>query len=58
MNLTRRTTLRFQDGSSDKVYEVDIVEVSEGNYLVNFRYGRSGKPLTQGSKTAAPVDAA
>ncbi|WMP17028.1 hypothetical protein [Thiothrix lacustris] len=58
MNLIRRTTLRFQDGASDKVYEVDIVEVSEGNLLVNFRYGRSGKPLTEGSKTAAPVDAA
>ena len=40
------------------MYEVDIVEVSEGNNLVNFRYGRSGKPLTEGSKTAAPVDAA
>jgi len=26
MKLIRRTTLRFQDGSSDKVYEVDIVE--------------------------------
>lgn len=58
MNLIRRTTLRFQDGTSDKVYEVDIVEVSDGNYLVNFRYGRSGKPLTEGSKTAAPVDSA
>ena len=34
MNLTRRTTLRFQDGSSDNVYEVYIVEVSEGNNLV------------------------
>jgi predicted DNA-binding WGR domain protein len=58
MNLIRRTTLRFQDGTSDKVYEVDIVEVSAGNELVNFRYGRSGKPLTEGSKTAAPVDSA
>ncbi len=58
MNLIRRTTLRFQDGTSDKVYEVDIVEVSEGNQLVNFRYGRSGKPLTEGSKTATPVDSA
>ncbi len=58
MNLIRRTTLRFQDGTSDKVYEVDIVEVSAGNELVNFRYGRSGKPLTEGSKTATPVDSA
>lgn len=58
MKLIRRTTLRFQDGSSDKVYEVDIVEAAADSYLVNFRYGRSGKPLTEGSKTAAPVDSA
>ncbi|WP_287603771.1 hypothetical protein [Thiothrix sp.] len=58
MKLIRRTTLRFQDGTSDKVYEVDIVEAADNSYLVNFRYGRSGKPLTEGSKTAAPVDSA
>lgn len=58
MKLIRRTTLRFQDGTSDKVYEVDIVEAADDSYLVNFRYGRSGKPLTEGSKTAAPVDSA
>lgn len=58
MKLIRRTTLRFQDGSSDKVYEVDMVEAADDSYLVNFRYGRSGKPLTEGSKTAAPVDSA
>ncbi len=58
MKLIRRTTLRFQDGSSDKVYEVDIVEAADDSYLVNFRYGRSGKPLTEGSKTATPVDSA
>lgn len=54
MQLTRRTTLRFQEGSSDKVYEVDIVAV-DGGHLVNFRYGRSGKALTEGCKTASPV---
>lgn len=58
MKLIRRTTLRFQDGTSDKVYEVDIVEAADDSYLVNFRYGRSGKPLTEGSKTTAPVDSA
>ena len=55
MNLFRRTTLRFQEGNSDKVYEVDIVEVSGTEFIVNFRYGRSGKPLTEGSKTTTPV---
>lgn len=58
MKLIRRTTLRFQEGGSDKVYEVDLVAVAADRYLVNFRYGRSGKSLTEGSKTASPVDLA
>ena len=32
MKLIRRTTLRFQDGTSDKVYEVDIVEAAADSY--------------------------
>lgn len=57
MKLIRRSTLRVREGSSDKVYEVDIVESTSGNgYLVNFRYGRYGKALTEGTKTTDPVD--
>lgn len=52
-----RTRLYFQEGSSDKEYHAEIVEVAGGN-IVNFRYGRRGGPLTIGTKTASPVDLA
>jgi predicted DNA-binding WGR domain protein len=55
MELVQRTTLCFQEGSSDKVYEVDLCRVSEEGYLVNFRYGRRGATLKDGSKTSQPV---
>ncbi|TXH68445.1 MAG: hypothetical protein E6Q83_13550 [Thiothrix sp.] len=55
MKLLRRTTLHFQQGNSDKIYEVDIVELSTDQHLVNFRYGRTGKTLTEGSKTPEAV---
>jgi predicted DNA-binding WGR domain protein len=55
MKLIRRSTLRFQEGNSDKIYEVDIVELSNNSCLVNFRYGRFGKPLSEGSKTPEAV---
>ncbi|MFQ4140625.1 WGR domain-containing protein [Chlorogloeopsis sp. ULAP02] len=51
MKLEKRTTLHFQEGSSDKVYEVDLCQVSEGRYVVNFRYGRRGSNLKEGTKT-------
>ncbi|GHA51741.1 hypothetical protein GCM10007086_27020 [Photobacterium aphoticum] len=50
--------MRCQEGNSDKVYEVDLIEtaaMSEEKYLVNFRYGRYGSTLREGSKTAMPV---
>jgi len=47
--------LAFREGSSDKVYEVDLVEVASGQYVVNFRYGRRGAALRDGTKTPAPV---
>lgn len=56
MKLLRRTTLHFQQGSSDKLYEVDIIALDAEQHLVNFRYGRTGKTLTEGSKTPAAVN--
>jgi predicted DNA-binding WGR domain protein len=47
--------LLFQEGKSDKVYEVDLLEVSPGQCVVNFRYGRRGTALKDGSKTPVPV---
>ncbi len=60
MELIRRTRLVFQEGKSDKVYEVDLCDLGakqgESRYLVNFRYGRRGASLREGTKTTAPVD--
>lgn len=55
MQLIKRTTLLYQAGSSDKVYEVDLCQTSENRYLVNFRYGRRGTNLKEGSKTVQAV---
>lgn len=55
LKLIQQANLFFQDGRSDKVYEVDLCEVGDGQYVVNFRYGRRGSTLRDGTKTAAPV---
>ena len=58
MKLAKRVTLHYQAGNSDKVYEVDLCYISEDRYLVNFRYGRRGKNLKEGSKTVQAVSLA
>ncbi len=55
MRLIKQANLHFQQGNSDKVYEVDLCEVGENLYVVNFRYGRRGSNLRDGTKTATPV---
>jgi len=59
MKLIRKVCLYFQDGKSDKVYEVDLCDLGSGSgaarYVVNFRYGRRGKTLREGTKTVDPV---
>jgi predicted DNA-binding WGR domain protein len=60
MQLIQRTTLLYQDEKSDKVYEVDLIQIgtdgtSEALYVVNFRYGKRGKSLREGSETAIAV---
>lgn len=55
MRLVDKARLAFQEGTSDKVYEVDLCEVGEGEFVVNFRYGRRGQPLREGTKTKFPV---
>ena len=54
MKLVKQTNLYFQNEKSDKVYEVDLCEVGENEYVVNFRYGRRGANLKDGSKTPLP----
>ena len=59
MKIVRTTKLWFKEGTSDKVYEVDLVDsersASEQRFLVNFRYGRRGQTLREGTKTSQPV---
>ena len=56
MKTIKKTLLHYQKGTSNKVYNVYLIEVSSGNYLVNFEYGRFGATLREGSKTATAVD--
>lgn len=55
MKITRQVTLHFREGTSDKVYEVDLCEVGPDRFVVNFRFGRRGATLKDGSKTPLPV---
>ena len=55
MKLVKQTKLVFHEGRSDKVYEIDLCEVGTNQFVVNFRYGKLGGPLKDGSKTVAPV---
>ena len=56
MRVIEQARLWFREGTSDKVYEVDLVEVATNQHVVNFRYGRRGSALRDGTKTATPVD--
>ena len=56
MKLIKQSKLFFKEGNSDKVYEIDLCELSPDAYLVNFRYGRRGAALKEGTKTPASVN--
>ena len=47
-------SLYFKQGASDKEYHIQIEE-ENGEYVVNFQYGRRGRALKSGTKTATPV---
>ena len=55
MRIVKQTQLHFREGNSDKIYEVDLCETAENQFIVNFRYGRRGTELKEGSKTTNPV---
>lgn len=55
MKLIKQTTLLYQEGKSDKIYEVDLCQTGENLYVVNFRYGRRGANLKEGVKTTQAV---
>ncbi len=55
MKLIKQSKLFFKEGNSDKIYEIDLCEISNGLYVVNFRFGRRGNPLKEGTKTDTPI---
>lgn len=55
MKLLEQISLWCHDGKADKVYEIDLCEIGNGKYVVNFRYGRRGAALKDGTKTALAV---
>lgn len=55
MRHVRQSFLYFKAENSDKVYEIDLCDVGNDKYVVNFRYGRRGTQLKEGSKTPVPV---
>ena len=55
MKIIKQTVLVFVEGKTAKVYEIDLCEVGSGQYVVNFRYGKRGSVLKDGSKTPLSV---
>ena len=53
--MQEQISLYFKQGSSNKVYHIQLVETPAG-FNVNFQYGPNGGTLTSGTKTATPVD--
>lgn len=54
MPVIESANLYYKEGSSDKVYHATIESI-DGNYVVNFAYGRRGGALKTGSKTTSPT---
>lgn len=49
-----KITLFYRQEKSDKVYKASLEE-QDGNFIVNFAYGRRGATLRTGTKTQSPV---
>ena len=56
MKLLKQQILYYKEDNSDKVYEIDLCEVNHGKFVVNFRYGKRGTSLKDGTKTILPVN--
>ncbi|WP_128331903.1 WGR domain-containing protein [Apibacter sp. HY039] len=55
MKLVKISKLYFNEGNSNKVYEIELLELTASEYLVNFRYGKRGSRLKEGTKTPEVV---
>lgn len=56
MKLIKSIQLFYQEGNSDKVYYIELLETSDNAYVVNFKYGRRGSSLKEGTKTVFSVE--
>lgn len=56
MRVIEQVRLHDRDGASDRIYEIELVELGPGQHVVNFRSGRRGGALKDGTKTPLPVD--
>src|SRR4051794_34660568 len=52
--IMKSVTLRYKEGSSDKLYQATI-EPEGSLFVVNFAFGRFGSTLNTGTKTNSPV---
>lgn len=55
MKLVKHSHLFFREGNSDKEYIIELLEHGEALFTVNFRYGRRGAVLKEGTKTEKPI---
>lgn len=55
MKLIRKKSLYLVEDTADKIYDVELCRVSPEKYVVNFRHGKRGGSLREGTKTTTPV---
>jgi len=55
MKTIKKTLLHYQKGTSNKVYNVYLIQLRASEYLVNFEYGRYASTLREGTKTSSGV---
>lgn len=57
MRLLRQYSLTYSRPGSTKtkVFEIDLCEVGSDKHVVNYRYGRQGHPLRDGTRTITPI---
>jgi len=55
VKLIKQTTLTLTTNGVEKIYEVDLCESAPGRFLVNFRHGRRGATMQEGTRTVTGV---
>ena len=58
MKLIQQKSIYFVKGKQEKIYEIDLCEMGTDQYVVNFRYGKVGTTLSEGTKTTFPTNKA